>query len=300
MQRIGQIMRQQRRERGWTLQQLADAAGCSKAYLSGVENDRVANPPRPGILRRIERALDLDPGTLIRLREWRTTPEAVRRDYQWMARQLQQLGAPRLELGTRNAERSEPQPERPAPAGPVPRSEFRVPTSNDLDAMYRSGALQRCADGASGNIDRVETGREGAHGGPPAPTPLINRVAAGYPRQFTDLDYPARVADEYLVVPGVSDPDAFAARVVGDSMSPDYHAGDIVIFSPSRDAADGDDCFVRLEPDHDTTFKRVYFDDDTSRVRLVPLNDTYPTRTVARDQIAGLYPAVYRMAPIVR
>ena len=91
--------------------------------------------------------------------------------------------------------------------------------------------------------------------------PVINRVSAGYPKDFTDLSYPKGVADDYVGCPDVHDPDAFAARVSGDSMTPKYREGEIVIFSPSAAAKSGDDCFVRFEDGH-TTFKRVFFESD--------------------------------------
>ena len=132
--------------------------------------------------------------------------------------------------------------------------------------------------------------------------PLINKVAAGYPASFTDLDYPARASDDTVVVPGYTglhgdhDPDAFAATVCGDSMMPAYKEGDIVVFSPLADVVDGSDCFARLEPDHECTFKRVFFEDGESRIRLEPLNRDYPTRTVDREAVAGLFRAVWRMS----
>jgi repressor LexA len=135
-----------------------------------------------------------------------------------------------------------------------------------------------------------------------ATVPLINKVAAGYPTGFTDLDYPARASDEVVVVPGYTglhgghDPDAFAATVCGDSMVPEYRAGDIVVFSPLADVVDGSDCFARLEPDHECTFKRVFFENGGGRIRLEPLNRGYPTRTVDREQVAGLFRAVWRMS----
>lgn len=135
-----------------------------------------------------------------------------------------------------------------------------------------------------------------------ATVPLINKVAAGYPAGFTDLDYPARASDDVIVVPGYTglhgdhDPDAFAATVCGDSMTPDYRAGDIVVFSPLADVVDGSDCFARLEPDHECTFKRVFFEDGDHRIRLEPLNRDYPTRTVDREDVAGLFRAVWRMS----
>lgn len=132
--------------------------------------------------------------------------------------------------------------------------------------------------------------------------PLINKVAAGYPAGFTDMDYPARASDDAILVPGYTglhggnDPDAFAATVCGDSMTPAYHAGDIVVFSPLADVIDGSDCFARLEPDHECTFKRVFFEAEGTRIRLEPLNPAYPTRTLDREVVAGLFRAVWRMS----
>jgi SOS-response transcriptional repressor LexA len=158
--------------------------------------------------------------------------------------------------------------------------------SVNLDAIYHSGALQRSVEAQTGNIESMRRVC--------VQVPLINKVVAGYPKDFTDLDFPARVADEYVSCCEVADPDAFAARVVGDSMLPEYRAGDIIVFAPSQEPTDGADCFVRLLPDHHTTFKRVFAESD-DRVRLVPLNSAYETRIVAMDQVAGLYPAVYRV-----
>lgn len=128
-----------------------------------------------------------------------------------------------------------------------------------------------------------------------APIPLINRVAAGYPTGFTDLDYPARIADRYISCPDLDDPQAFAAEVVGDSMLPDYQQGDIVIFSPAAKVEDGCDCFVRLLPHHDTTFKRVFFDPRSpDMIRLVPTNPAFPPAEFSRRKIVGLCRAVRR------
>jgi repressor LexA len=123
--------------------------------------------------------------------------------------------------------------------------------------------------------------------------PVINQVPAGYPRDFTDMDYPPSVADEYVRCPNIDDPQAFAARVVGDSMEPDYRQGDIVVFAPNTPAESGQDCFVRLDTG-ETTFKRV-FQDDPSVLRLQPLNDKYPADIVPRREVTGLWPAIVRI-----
>ena len=124
--------------------------------------------------------------------------------------------------------------------------------------------------------------------------PIINSVAAGYPHDFTDLDYPPSVADDYLRCPDLRDPLAFAARVVGDSMEPDYREGDIVVFSPNAPAENGDDCFVRFDGDNGTTFKRYYLDED-GVIRLQPLNNRYPAQTYPAEQVTGLWPAIFRI-----
>ena len=125
---------------------------------------------------------------------------------------------------------------------------------------------------------------------------VINKISAGYPRDFTDLSYPPRVADDYVGCPDVQDKDAFAARVHGDSMVPKYREGDIVIFSPAAGPKSGDDCFVRFEDGH-TTFKRVFFENDdagTSVIRLQPRNEKYRAQSVPSEKVAGLYKAVYK------
>ena len=90
--------------------------------------------------------------------------------------------------------------------------------------------------------------------------PVINKVSAGYPADFNDLDYPVGIADDYVRCPDLHDPNAFAVRVVGDSMEPRFQEGDIVVFSPAAEVQSGDDCFVRFEMPHETTFKRVFFE----------------------------------------
>jgi len=129
--------------------------------------------------------------------------------------------------------------------------------------------------------------------------PVINRVAAGYPHAFTDLDYPASVADEYVRCPDIRDQQAFAARVIGDSMEPRYHEGDIVVFSPNTQPRPGDDCFVRFGYDEGTTFKRFY-QDSPETVRLQPLNDKYPAMAYPIDSITGIWPAVFRIESLRR
>jgi SOS-response transcriptional repressor LexA len=78
-------------------------------------------------------------------------------------------------------------------------------------------------------------------------------------------------------------------------MAPDYREGEIVVFSPQLPTPSGSDCFVRLERDHETTFKRVYVENKGKSIRLQPINPAYPPRVVAREDVSGLYAAAYVM-----
>lgn len=172
---------------------------------------------------------------------------------------------------------------------------YELRSMTRLDEGYRSGALSRLTARLGAVQVEAEAGVEAMKdGGLVRQVPLINCVAAGIPTEFTDLGYPARVADEYVVSINVNDPDAFAARVVGDSMQPKYVEGDVVIFSPSKVVKAGMDCFVRLEEKQETTFKRVWFfeRDGEQMVRLEALNGKYAAREVRREQVAGMYAAV--------
>jgi repressor LexA len=276
--RLGAMMRRRREELGLSLQDVADRVECAKSYLSAIENER-RSTPSDEVLERIEHALAMREGALVDVGRWQRSIEAggesVQRDVERMraAEQAAERAGRRIaELLQRRGGRA-------------------------LDDAYVSGELRRL-------VDQLAPGAHGGAGaGPrdavplslPLEVPLINSVAAGYPREFTDLGYPARYADEYVRCPDLSDADAFAARVVGDSMEPAYREGDIVIFSPARALTSGMDCFARIEPDQETTFKRVYFETGVSGeelIRLQPLNNKYAPRTLARERVAGLYAAV--------
>lgn len=262
---VGALVRAQRARLNVSLTNLAERVGCAKSYLSAIETGR-KGPPADDLLERLERALSFEEGRLQRAARWEQTPAAVRRDFT------------RLQQGQRAIDRL-----------------ASILGQRGLDEAYRSGDLQRALEHLH-PIERTELSAA-----LPTEVPVINAVTAGYPHEFTDLGYPARVADEYVRCPDLHDPDAFAARVVGDSMEPSYREGDVVVFSPARDVESGTDCFVRFDVDHESTFKRVYFEQDAGGqelIRIQPINNRYPPRTVPREDVAGLYRAVSLMRSV--
>lgn len=268
MDQLAHRLRSARQQRGLSINELARRSGISKAYICMIERDQLNQPPREPILQTLERTLALEGQPLIEAAQWRRTPPQV----QQRLAQLQQQQHAQSQHAQQLLQRAR--------------------THGGLDAMFANGDLQDWLERMSSNIEPMTADTS-------TQVPLINKVAAGYPTDFTDLDYPARIADEYVACPGLNDETAFAARVVGQSMLPRYREGDIVIFSPMRQVTDGADCFVRLLPDHESTFKRIVFI-DSKQVRLQPLNPKFPARVVPREQIDGMYPAVMRIEQIAQ
>ena len=255
----GQIIRQLRKQAQMTQDALAQAIGCSVPQLSLMESgQRTISLTRA---RAIQDALNINDDRIIKALQWEHVPPELREQVTSSQQASHKLAAQLKEA---------------------------LATPGDVQAALTK--LRRLVEQNAVNIDD------------PLPLhrqiPVINRVAAGYPVEFTDLDYPASIADEYVACPDVTDPSAFAARVVGDSMEPDYREGEIVVFSPSLPTPSGSDCFIRLERDQETTFKRVFFDDEEDTIRLQPLNNTYSPRFVVREDIAGIYAAAYVMRQV--
>lgn len=100
---------------------------------------------------------------------------------------------------------------------------------------------------------------------------------------------------EFVTVPDIHDPRAFAIRITTESMAPVYRAGDVVIFSPTPSVPDGSDCFIRFAREEPPAIARVFFGHDAFDdpcLRLQPLNIAYPARTLRLAELVEMHPAV--------
>jgi len=106
--------------------------------------------------------------------------------------------------------------------------------------------------------------------------PLISWVRAGSWTGISDIFYPDE-AEEWITVVSPVGQDSFALRVHGDSMSPEFNPGDIIIVDPDKPVESNDYAVVKIENDSQNgkaTFKQ--FVRDADRVYLKPLNTQYP------------------------
>ena len=252
---LGQIIRKKREEMSMTLDEVSNRVGFSKPYLSTIETGKVKNPPGDELLKRLEVVLEFKKGLLLKMAHMQAMPSDIRREYEVAEAENLKLRSLIKDIVGKKSNVAK------------------------LGAMVSKGKLKVHRRGGS-----LPTGRL---------VPVINRVSAGYPADFNDLDYPVGVADDYVRCPDLHDPNAFAVRVVGDSMEPRFHQGDIVVFSPAAEVHNGDDCFIRFGSPHETTFKRVFFEAG-NKIRLQPRNQSYSPLVVSGKRINGLYRAIMR------
>jgi phage repressor protein C with HTH and peptisase S24 domain len=252
---LGQIIRNKREQLNLTLDEVSSRTGFSKPYLSTIETGKVKNPPSDELLRKLERVLEFDPGLLLYIAHMESLPSDIRQKYE---------------------------------SAEAENQKWRQLIKNLMQAKSNTVRLDNLLGQSQLYTEReippLAAGRQ---------VPVINKVEAGYPADFDDLDYPVGIADDYVRCPDLHDPNAFAVRVVGDSMEPRFREGDIVVFSPAAEVQSGDDCFIRFSMPHETTFKRVFFEPD-NQVRLQPRNDKYPPIIVEGSRINGLYRAVIK------
>jgi len=252
---LGKIIRQKREQLKLTLDEVSSRVGFSKPYLSTIETGRVKNPPGDDLLRKLEKLLNFEPGLLIHIAHMEKMPSDIR-------------------IGYESAE--------------AENKKWRQFIKNLIRKKSSIDQIDRFLSESNLNIEQQRPALAAGK-----MVPVINKVAAGYPNDFDDLDYPVGIADDYVRCPGLHDPNAFAVRVVGDSMEPKFKEGDIVVFSPAAEVSNGDDCFVRFTTPHETTFKRVFFEPD-NKVRLQPRNENYSPIIVDGQRINGLYKAVIK------
>lgn len=250
---LGEIIRKKREQMNLTLDEVSNSVGFSKPYLSTIETGKVKNPPGDELLKNLEKTLEFEPGLLLHIAHMERLPSDVRQQYESAEAESHKWRQFIKNLIHRKADAAQ------------------------IDTLLAESELNIEPAGASLAAGRM--------------VPVINKVAAGYPKDFDDLDYPVGMADDYVRCPDLHDPNAFAVRVVGDSMEPRFREGDIVVFSPAAEVHNGDDCFVRFSMPHETTFKRVFFETD-DKVRLQPRNEKYSPAIVDGKRINGLYRAV--------
>lgn len=107
--------------------------------------------------------------------------------------------------------------------------------------------------------------------------PLISAVPAGKVATLFHPDY----VDDYVTVADIKDPQAFALKVKGQSMSPRIEDGDVVVVSPQSEVRNGDICVVRV--DGEDTLKKIKM--EGNYIHLIPLNPDFEPVTAKKKDV---------------
>ncbi len=113
--------------------------------------------------------------------------------------------------------------------------------------------------------------------------PLLSKIPGGSPVSFSDGEYPAGFGEEYVDRGDITDPNAFALIVDGDSMSPRINSGDIVIIAPNTPVISRSIAAVAIR-NEDHTLKTVMFLNN-GKVLLQPENDNYDPIVLDKNDV---------------
>ncbi len=131
------------------------------------------------------------------------------------------------------------------------------------------GILAKAANTDEGqkNVGQYHDYRPSIH------VPLISWVQAG---DFVNPEPPTTpgYAADWLETSATTSKGAFALTVFGDSMSPEFWDGDVIVVDPDRSAENGS--YIVAKNGEGATFKQLVL--DGPNVYLKPLNERYPIR----------------------
>lgn len=108
-------------------------------------------------------------------------------------------------------------------------------------------SVSRLLQASGATVDEFAELLTGKKGQPPKmkQIPLLGFARAGKGGFFDDSGFPAGNGWDEIDVPGVTDQNAYALEITGDSMMPIYREGDTIIVSPAATIRKGDRVVVR-------------------------------------------------------
>lgn len=136
--------------------------------------------------------------------------------------------------------------------------------------------------------------QENVHGGPVSlkegKVPVVGMAKLGAKGYFEAIDYPVGHGDGFVLISS-SDPNAYALRVVGDSMEPRIRNGEYVLIEPNKSYCAGDEVLVQVVDGVLTqSMIKVFMFERDGFVRLLSVNDQHPPMSIDRLSILKIHP----------
>jgi phage repressor protein C with HTH and peptisase S24 domain len=124
---------------------------------------------------------------------------------------------------------------------------------------------------------------EQSGGGAGRAVPLLGFAEAGAGGYFDDGGFPAGEGWDEIAFPSVSDENAYALEVSGQSMEPAYRDGDVILVSPSAPIRRGDRVVVKTKGGE--VMAKELKRRTAKTIELKSLNAQHPDRTFAAADV---------------
>lgn len=121
--------------------------------------------------------------------------------------------------------------------------------------------------------------------------PVIGYAQAGDEGFFDDAGYPTGSGWDEVIFPDIGDPHAYALEISGDSMTPVYRDGDIIIVSPEANLRRGDRVVAKTI-DGEVMAKELHRQ-SARKVELTSLNHMHPDREFAVGDLAWMHRIIW-------
>ncbi|WP_062359615.1 LexA family protein [Vreelandella aquamarina] len=105
--------------------------------------------------------------------------------------------------------------------------------------------------------------------------PILTWAGLGDPVQRNAMLY-----QDYIAIPEIASDEAFALRIMGESMAPEYPPGCLIVVDPNVEATNGSDVIVAVEDG--VSFKRLVIEPG-GETFLRPLNPQFPVTQVKKS-----------------
>ncbi|MCS6890074.1 MAG: helix-turn-helix transcriptional regulator [Rhodovarius sp.] len=130
-------------------------------------------------------------------------------------------------------------------------------------------------------------GGRGRNSGQGRRIPLIGLAQAGGEGFFDDGGFPVGGGWDEITLPDITDPNAYALEISGDSMEPVFRDGDIVIVSPAAPVRRGDRVVVRTRQGE--VMAKQLLRQSARRIELQSLNPAHPNYSFDLADLAWMH-----------
>ena len=127
--------------------------------------------------------------------------------------------------------------------------------------------------------------------GPARRIPLIGMAQAGAQGFFGDAGYPAGGGWDEVSLPDISDANAYALEISGDSMEPVFRDGDMIVVSPEASIRRGDRVVVRTH--RGEVMAKLLARRSARRIELCSFNAEHPNHSFELADITWMHRIIW-------